>query len=94
MEDDQKDVSLMTNMHAEFAAELAAADQQRDITSLHDGYGLLLEEMDEFWTQVKLNPAMRDYDNIAKELTQIMAVAWRIKRDVVRPVLAQRVEGS
>jgi hypothetical protein len=50
----------------------------------HEAYGVLLEEVDEFWDEVKLNPhKMTDAERVAwkkrmhKELVQVAAMAVR-----------------
>lgn len=45
------------------------------VSSLHEGYSLLLEEMDEFWEEVKKKPSKRNIRNIKHELTQISALS-------------------
>lgn len=49
--------------------------------SLHEGYGVILEEVDEFWDLVKSqNPNCAD---LLSELVQIAAMAQRTAEDVV-----------
>jgi NTP pyrophosphatase (non-canonical NTP hydrolase) len=48
--------------------------------SLHEGYAVLLEEVDELWDQVKKSQGARDSKNIFLECIQIAAVAIRISR--------------
>lgn len=51
------------------------------ITTLHEGYAVLLEEVDEFWDEVKKKrPAS---ENVLNELIQIGAMAQRIAEDCV-----------
>ena len=45
--------------------------------SMHEAYAVLLEELDEFWEQVRQKPGDRDPDVIYKELIQIAAMALR-----------------
>jgi hypothetical protein len=45
------------------------------LNSLHEAYAVMLEEVDEFWEQVKTKPANRNYGAIYRELVQIAAVA-------------------
>lgn len=51
--------------------------------SLHEGYGVLLEEVDEFWDQVKLKQSLRDPAKVREELVQVAAMAVRTLYDVV-----------
>lgn len=49
--------------------------------SLHEGYAVLLEEVDELWEQVKRKQGNRNYYSVKKECIQIAAMAIRIIRD-------------
>lgn len=55
--------------------------------SLHEGYAVLLEEVDELWDEVKKRSAERSLDNVRLELIQIAAMAARTCVDVVNPML-------
>jgi len=46
--------------------------------SLHEGYAVLLEEVDELWDHVKMNQKRRIGKDIHKECIQIAAMALRI----------------
>ena len=50
--------------------------------SLHEGYAILLEEVDELWQHVKMNQKFRTKDKIHKECVQIAAMACRIIMDL------------
>jgi hypothetical protein len=45
--------------------------------SMHEAYAVMLEELDEFWEQVRLKPCARDPGAIYTELAQIAAMALR-----------------
>ena len=48
----------------------------------HEGYAVLLEEVDELWENVKLNQGIRDrLEKIYKEAIQVAAMAIRIIHD-------------
>jgi hypothetical protein len=66
------------------AAELerARAKHPARQSSLHEGYAVLLEEVDELWEQVKKRASERDWPNILLELVQIAAMAQRTAEDV------------
>lgn len=49
--------------------------------SLHEGFGLLLEEVEEFWDEVKKKTSKRNLKNTRKELIQIAALAEIICED-------------
>lgn len=51
--------------------------------NLHESYAVLLEEVDEFWDEVKVNQKRRDMASIRKELIQIAAMALRTIKDCV-----------
>jgi len=64
------------------AGELARArDKFPPINSVHEGYAVLLEEVDELWDEIKKGgPPHR----ALAELVQIAAMAQRLAEDVVR----------
>jgi len=43
--------------------------------SMHEGYAVLLEEMDELWEEIKNPQEARDLHKIRKELVQVASVA-------------------
>lgn len=45
--------------------------------SMHEAYAVMLEEVDEFWDEVRKQPCDRDPGAIYKELVQIAAMALR-----------------
>lgn len=64
-----------------------ARERHRNMRTLHEGYAVLLEEVDEFWDEVKKrNP---DPNALLEELVQISAMAQRVAEDVVQPILRQ-----
>lgn len=67
------------------AAELSAAREKHPGKqhSLHEGYAVLLEEVDEFWDEVKKKSSERSPSAILVELIQISAMAQRTAEDVV-----------
>jgi hypothetical protein len=46
--------------------------------SLHEGYAVLLEEVDELWQYVKCKQGTRPSNSVRKECIQIAAMACRI----------------
>jgi NTP pyrophosphatase (non-canonical NTP hydrolase) len=60
-----------------------AARKHRPYSSLHEGYAVLLEEVDEFWDEVRKKEAARDSEAIREELVQIAAVACRIATETL-----------
>lgn len=50
--------------------------------SAHEGYAVLLEEVDELWDEVKKNQRVRDRDKMRTEAIQCAAMAVRFVLDV------------
>ena len=57
------------------------------VNSIHEGYAIILEELDEVWDEVKKKTKERDLDNLFKELIQVSAMAQKMAEDVVMPNL-------
>lgn len=53
-----------------------------NFNSLHEAYAVLLEEVDELWTEVKKRTENRDIENIHKELIQIAAMCQKLAVDL------------
>jgi uncharacterized protein YfbU (UPF0304 family) len=65
-------------------AEVAQArEQHREIHSVHEGYSVILEELEEFWDEVRKKPAQRDLAILYMELVQVAATAQRTAEDVL-----------
>ncbi len=54
----------------------------KQCVSWHDGHGQLLEELDEFWDEVKKRPTKRDRENALLELVQLAALARIVAEDL------------
>lgn len=52
------------------------------IASLHEGFAIILEEVDEFWDEVKKKPKKRDRASLYNELVQIAAMCQRTAEDL------------
>lgn len=50
--------------------------------SAHEGYAVLLEEVDELWDEVRKNPRKRDMSKMRAEAIQVAAMALRFLVDV------------
>lgn len=59
-----------------------AAEQYGPIHSLHEGYGVIAEEVAEFFDEVRQKDSERDVNNLVTELVQIGAMAQRIAEDL------------
>jgi hypothetical protein len=51
--------------------------------SAHEGYAVLLEEVDELWAEVRRNQRSRDVQKMRTEAIQVAAMAIRFLTDVV-----------
>jgi len=64
--------------------ELARARRKHpSMPSLHHGHSVLLEELSEFWDEVKKQDGQRDLEAAVRELVQIAASAQRIAEEVL-----------
>jgi hypothetical protein len=65
--------------------ELSRAREKHEVrlNSLHEGYAVILEELDELWEAVRARRENRDPQAILSELVQIAAMAQRTAEDVV-----------
>jgi hypothetical protein len=52
------------------------------MNSAHEGYAILLEEVDELWAHVKTNQKKRDLAAMRKEAIQVAAMALRFAAEV------------
>lgn len=57
------------------------------VKSLHEGYALILEELDEAWEEIKKKPKNRDMKNLLLEFVQIGSMAQKIAEDMILPYL-------
>jgi NTP pyrophosphatase (non-canonical NTP hydrolase) len=57
------------------------------VQSLHEGYAVILEELDEAWDEIKKKTSKRDMENLLKEFIQIGAMAQKVAEDVIMPHL-------
>jgi hypothetical protein len=60
-----------------------ARDGHPPINSAHEGYSVILEELDEFWDEVKRKRSERDPEAMWSELVQVAAMAARTAEDVL-----------
>jgi len=72
------------NFREDVTEELVRAKSQHPpMLCIHEGYAVLLEEVDEFWAEVKKKAKQRDPKKMYKELVQVAAMAQRIAEDVL-----------
>jgi hypothetical protein len=70
------------------ALELAKAKaKHKRMNSAHEGYAVILEELDELWVEIKQQN--QNKDKIKKELIQVAAMCQRFWEDVLMEPEAQ-----
>lgn len=68
---------------AEIGAEYYQAKQNHaPMNSAHEGYAVILEELDELWDEVKKSPKKRDMEAMKNECIQVGAMCLRFLIDV------------
>ena len=73
-----------------YARELRAVSEQLDkvlrkyncMQSAHEGYAILLEEVEELWDEVKRKQSKRRPNKMRKEAIQVAAMAIRFAMEV------------
>jgi molybdopterin biosynthesis enzyme len=78
-------VTEVTLFAASMLASAEAEEAARNFppfNSAHEGYAVLLEEVDELWAHVKTNQKRRDIEAMRKEAIQVAAMALRFVADV------------
>lgn len=75
-------MQIDTNLHG-LRVELAKAMLAwPSMNSAHEGYAVILEELDELWSHVKTKQKNRDLDAMRTEAIQVAAMALRFAIDV------------
>jgi NTP pyrophosphatase (non-canonical NTP hydrolase) len=73
---------ILADVRSELDRAMSLHGPQR---SAHESYAVLLEEVDEFWDEVKKKRENRDEIAMRKELIQIAAMACRAINDLRLP---------
>lgn len=76
------DTATLLNLHAEIDAELGRAGKWPPMNSAHEGYGVLMEEVDELWEHVKTRQKNRVLAAMRAEAIQVAAMAVRFAHDI------------
>ena len=72
----------MLTINSEIGFEIGRSQAKYPpLHSPHEAYGVLAEELDEFFDQVRLKPELRDPTVMRKELIQIAAMSIRAIQD-------------
>ncbi len=59
-----------------------ATEMNGPFNTPHEGYAVILEELDELWDEVKRKSAERDNEKLKKEAVQVGAMAMRFLVDL------------
>lgn len=76
---EEKILPLIENLMLEY---IYAVEEHGPFNSSHEGYAIMLEEMDELWDEIKKKKEKRDKENMKKEALQIAAMGLRFAYDV------------
>ncbi len=72
------DAGRIAEFFLEVRREYARATEKfGPFNSAHEGYAVLLEEVDELWDEVKKKREKRDHENMYRECVQIAAMAMK-----------------
>lgn len=78
------------DLYDEVTTELHRARSKfAPFNSAHEGYAVILEELDELWLEVKANPP--DVAQMREEAIQVAAMAMRFVLDVCRESVTNEV---
>ncbi len=78
-----RDVNECIDAFSDVTEELDLATRKFSrFNSAHEGYAVLLEEVDELWEHVKMKQSKRDIIEMRKEAIQIAAMAIRFAVDI------------
>lgn len=60
-----------------------ARSKNRPFNSSHEGYAVILEELDELWEEVRKKRSERDLEHMKRECIQIAAMSIRFIQDLI-----------
>ena len=63
----------------------SAMETHGDFRSAHEGYAVILEELDELWDEVKKRGARRDRDQMTQEAKQVAAMGVKFLMFMLNP---------
>lgn len=76
-----QDVAILDLLYQVRQELHAAIDKHPPLNSFHEAYAVILEELDEYWQQVKAWPERHDDAEMRKELLHIAAMCLRTIMD-------------
>jgi len=62
-----------------------AQQKYETLNSCHEGYAVILEELEEAWQIIRMREEKRDYAQLRRELVQTAAMCVRVITDVIGP---------
>lgn len=83
-----KQASILQDVHSEL---MQACGKHVSMNSAHEAYGIILEELDEFWEEVRKKPENRYPPKMKRELVQVAAMACRAIQDLGLSTLGEEV---
>lgn len=78
-----KEFDLQLLMDIELELQRAKRRFPGKLNSLHEGYAVILEEFDEFWTEIKKKEEHRDPEKLRTEGIHVIAMVIRTLQDLV-----------
>jgi len=75
-------VEITEVFNAVYHEFMRARQLHKQFNSAHEGYAVILEELDELWTEVKMRPELRIAGVMRKEALQVAAMAVRFIWDL------------
>lgn len=83
---DNYDKEILEFLFKEVKGEfIRATNHYSSFNTEHEGYAILLEEMDELWGAIKLKQSNLDRNSLCyKEALQVMAMALRFMHDLLK----------
>lgn len=79
----QKETANLQKILVDVVTEyISATSKNGPFNSAHEGYGVILEELDELWDEIKKKHALRSPEKMREEAIQVAAMALRFITDV------------
>ena len=73
---------LLSESDVAFHEACSASENWPPFNSAHEGFAVLMEEVDELWDHIKTKQKCRDLNAMRKEALQVAAMAIRFAVDV------------
>ena len=74
---------IYSKVLTEVGEELSRALRKHEkLTSAHEGYAVILEELDELWDEIKVRQSKRRPKKMKREAIQVAAMAMRFVLEV------------